>query len=103
MSRLRTDGVVAVHISNRYLKLEPVLAALAQQRGLFALANIDARIPEADASKGRMASHWVLLAQSREPWRIYLGNPSRYSLKTNERVADRRLFEYPAARSPTGS
>ena len=32
MSRLRTDGVVAVHISNRYLKLEPVLAALAQQR-----------------------------------------------------------------------
>ena len=33
MSRLRTDGVVAVHISNRYLNLEPVLGALAQQRG----------------------------------------------------------------------
>ena len=86
MSRLRTDGVVAVHISNRYLKLEPVLAALAQQRGLFALANFDGRIPVADANKGRMASHWVLLARSREPLAHLSGQPGWYSPKTNERV-----------------
>ena len=86
MSRLRTDGVVAVHISNRYLKLEPVLAALAQQRGLFALANFDGRIPEADANKGRMASHWVLLARSREPLAHLSGQPGWYSPKTNKHV-----------------
>ena len=33
---LAPDGVVAVHISNRYLDLEPVLAALAERAGLAA-------------------------------------------------------------------
>ena len=33
---LARDGVLAVHISNRSLDLEPVLAALAERVGLFA-------------------------------------------------------------------
>ena len=40
LSRLRPDGIVAVHISNRYLNLEPVLAALAQRDGLAAIVNL---------------------------------------------------------------
>jgi hypothetical protein len=67
LSRLRPNGIVAFHISNRYLTLEPVLAALAQEQGLVALANLDNRIPEAEVEKGRRASHWVLLARTGEP------------------------------------
>jgi spermidine synthase len=86
LSRIRGGGIVAIHISNRYLRLEPVLAALAQEQGLTALANFDGRIPEADGSKGRLASHWVLLARSREPLSHLIGQPGWYSPPTNGRV-----------------
>jgi SAM-dependent methyltransferase len=36
LSRLEPGGRIAFHISNRYLKLEPVVAALARERGLHA-------------------------------------------------------------------
>lgn len=75
LSRLRPAGVVAVHISNRYLNLEPVLAGLAAQDGLTALANIDDRIPGQDAERGRFASHWVMLARTREPLANLAGRP----------------------------
>ncbi len=65
LSLLKPDGIVAVQISNRYLNLEPVLAALAEQDGLFALAKIDDHIPEAD--RGHFPSHWVMLSRRRQP------------------------------------
>jgi hypothetical protein len=77
---------VAVHISNRYLNLEPVLAAQAQQQGLFALANLDDRIPEVDARKGRYGSRWVLLARTPEPLVNLVGRPGWRSPAINERV-----------------
>ena len=38
---LAPDGVLVMHISNRYVELEPVLARLAQARGLHALVRHD--------------------------------------------------------------
>lgn len=38
LQRLRDDGILAVHISNRHLNLSPVLAAAAEQRGLADLS-----------------------------------------------------------------
>jgi len=75
LSRLQPSGVVAVHISNRYLNLEPVLGALTRQDGLFALANVDDRIPDADTSKGRFPSHWVMIARSPEPLARLVSRP----------------------------
>jgi hypothetical protein len=66
-SRLRSEGVVAVHISNRYLKLEPVLAALAERDGLFALASVDDRISETEMNVGKFPSHWVVMARTAQP------------------------------------
>ncbi len=53
------DGIIAVHISNRFLDLKPVLANIAQATGLTARLVSDA--PEDD----RLASgtDWVLLAR----------------------------------------
>jgi SAM-dependent methyltransferase len=77
MSRLRPGGVLALHISNRYVRLEPVIAAVAAETALFALTKFD-DIPPANTARGRVASHWVLFTAvadrltvlSREPgWR----------------------------------
>jgi hypothetical protein len=62
-SRLRAGGIIAVHISNRYLNLEPVVAAGAAERQLRALANLELEVPADHASLGRSPSHWVLLAE----------------------------------------
>lgn len=52
-SRLREGGVLAFHISNNYLDLEPVLGNLASDGGLVCVAQ-----------QGR-TSHWVAMAQHR--------------------------------------
>jgi hypothetical protein len=67
LSRLAPDGVIALHISNRYLNLEPMLGALVRQEGLHALAFLDNDIPPEDAAKGRLGSHWVMIARDPGP------------------------------------
>ncbi len=51
-------GVLAVHISNRYLDLGPLVGALARAHGKEAL--LMAR--ETQAATGEYASHWVLIS-----------------------------------------
>ncbi|MBC8074646.1 MAG: hypothetical protein H7Y32_01110, partial [Chloroflexales bacterium] len=50
--------------SNRHLKLEPVLAALAADAGLAALMNDNIVISREDGAKGKSASQWALLARA---------------------------------------
>ena len=40
---LASDGVLLIHVSNRFVDLEPVLAALARERGLAAAARAGVR------------------------------------------------------------
>ena len=56
---LTDNGVLLIHISNRFMRLEPAIAALAQKRGLAALQVIDR------PAKGSLtrASQWVVLAR----------------------------------------
>lgn len=63
LSKLKPEGVLAVHISNRYVNLEPVLASVAALDGLAAVAKRDADIPARDQESGRFPSHWVLIAR----------------------------------------
>jgi hypothetical protein len=64
-SRLARDGIVAIHVSNRYLRLDPALAALCRDLGLHCYARGDGAVPSEDARHGRTSSRWVVLA--REP------------------------------------
>ena len=61
--KLTPDGALVVHISNRYLKLAPVLGNIAEDLGLTAVAMHDA--PD-DDSREKLASHWVVLARKPE-------------------------------------
>src|SRR5690606_10698778 len=45
LSRLTPDGVLAIHISNRYLNLRPAVAALVADAGASALLGEDRRVP----------------------------------------------------------
>ncbi|QJQ32203.1 fused MFS/spermidine synthase [Sphingomonas lacunae] len=56
------DGVVLVHISNRYIDLEPVLNALVQQDGWHAMLRHD-EPSEQDEELARTGSIWVAMAR----------------------------------------
>ncbi|MCA2965093.1 MAG: spermidine synthase [Acidobacteriota bacterium] len=58
---LKPDGILAVHISNKYLNLEPVVAANAGRMGLTALEFSDDR-PDSDETC--FGTTWVLLLTS---------------------------------------
>jgi hypothetical protein len=60
---LKTNGIIAVHISNKRLNLEPVLANIARQFN-YRMATID-RLPPPD-KPWIMGSVWVLLSHNEE-------------------------------------
>lgn len=62
---LRQDGVIAWHISNRYLDLRPVVARLAEEAGLVGLTLIHEPASE-DELRGVAASEYIALARSAE-------------------------------------
>jgi len=57
---LAEDGIVAWHISNRYLDLRPVLQGLAEDAGMTALIFSDNHVPKAPG--GRFPSVWVVMS-----------------------------------------
>ena len=60
---LRSDGVIAVHVSNRYLDLRPIVARAAQA-SKYNSAIINDSEPAAD-DDGIYASDWILLTRNR--------------------------------------
>jgi hypothetical protein len=61
-SRLTENGVIAWHISNKYLDLRPVLDGLARDANLSALICADRGVP---AIRGRLPSVWVVTTADR--------------------------------------
>jgi hypothetical protein len=67
-ARLDEGGILLFHISNNYLDLEPVLAALARDADppMACLSMEDRVVPREDKEEGKLASHWVALAADPE-------------------------------------
>lgn len=66
LDRLEEDGLLALHITNDYLNLEPIVAELAIDQNLVALIQND-EVPSAeDRRRGQAPSTWVVLARQRE-------------------------------------
>lgn len=72
------NGIVGIHISNRYLDMLPVVMAIAQEEGLSLL---DVRVNNDDLYGS--TSHWVLLSPSPETFTadIFKGAASQLSQK----------------------
>jgi len=63
---LAPEGVLAVHISNRFLDLAPVLAAMSRELGLVSMLEMHVPTPEQYALSAEIAlSRWVLIARRR--------------------------------------
>ncbi len=69
---LQPEGLLAVHISNRHLDLEPVLANLAADAGLTALVCDD----DDESAEGKYRSTWVVLARTCPALKALQQNPS---------------------------
>jgi hypothetical protein len=63
LGRLQPHGLLAFHISNRHLDLQPVLRALAQDAGLYLRVNVD-EASEAERQQGKEPSAWAIMARS---------------------------------------
>lgn len=59
--RLTPDGILALHISNKYLRFEPMFAAMADELKLTARVWSDAQ----QTYHGKTASSWVVLVRNR--------------------------------------
>jgi len=61
--RVRHDGVLVLHVSNRYFDLPPMVAALARSTGAIALVREDAAVSQAERAEGKTESVWVAVAR----------------------------------------
>ena len=64
LRHVREDGIVAFHVSNRFLQLIPVVARIAREEGAHAQLVQDD--PEDDDESQRSRSDWVLVSRSQK-------------------------------------
>ena len=67
LQRIKPGGVIALHVSNRYLDLRPVVARIAADLALE-VAYVDDEIGAHDGPE-KSSSDWILLARERAPLR----------------------------------
>ncbi len=79
MRKLKPNGVIAFHISNNFIDLEPVLASLSKEANFT--ARVQTHVP-ADVGPGRssalFSSIWVAIAKSTEDLK-FLENDTRWT------------------------
>jgi hypothetical protein len=62
LSRLAPDGVLMMHISNRHLRLAPIVARLAASQKLVAVQQLELTAP--GWPEGKNPSHWIVMARN---------------------------------------
>ncbi len=80
LTKMREDGIILFHISNRYLDLQPVLANLVEKRDLACLHMSDDDEDE-DRHPGKSRSHWVCISRKPPKTGASNYNPNGYMQK----------------------
>jgi hypothetical protein len=86
--KLRPAGVLALHVSNKYLDFVPVIEAVAAGGGWM---GVYARDVDVDADAARIPSEWMALSRSLEAVQAIYARP------TSDRWAWRPCAEAPTA------
>jgi hypothetical protein len=63
LRKLKPGGMLAFHITNLYLNLEPTLGELAHDAGLVCVSDDDRSVSQAQIDAGRLPSHWLVMAR----------------------------------------
>ena len=74
-ARLAPDAVLAFHISNRHLRLGPILGRLAAHHGLTALERFDDERTAA-GHVGKRSSNWMVMARDPQSLGALVSNPN---------------------------
>lgn len=69
--KLTDDGITAIHISNRYLDLDPVLGRLASELKLNALVRSDDERSEDEIDQGKFSSTWVVMSRAEKSLQVF--------------------------------
>jgi hypothetical protein len=64
-TRLAPGGVLAIHLSNRTVDLDPVVGKLARDAGLFTRVRHDRKLSSRERRDGKSTSIWAVLAATR--------------------------------------
>ncbi len=89
--RLANEGILAVHISNRYLDLEPVVSAIADRLGM-AVVTGNFAADEGQEAEGATGADWLLLAErpsTLDPYRDGIWRESRRDTSVRAWTDDR--------------
>jgi spermidine synthase len=78
-SKIADGGWLAMHLSNRYLDLEQVMAGLANVKGYVGLSWID---DQADRLEGKEQSQWLVLVRRETDLRGLTRDPNRIPLES---------------------
>ena len=87
-AKIADHGLLALHVSNRYLRMRPMLADLALDAGLVAYDRSDRVVSDEMLARGKFASEWVVMARSDDDlariahgagtaWEKHEGRPDR--------------------------
>ena len=79
-ARLQDNGILAFHISNRYVDLEPMLANHAEELGLACTIAEDRDKETVAQHPGKLPSTWLFLAKEQlrfvgRPFKVHAGRP----------------------------
>ncbi len=66
LNHLEDDGVLAFHVSSRYLRIEPVLGDLAADAGLVCRFQDKTDLSMNDTNRCKLPSRWVVVARRAE-------------------------------------
>ena len=64
LRKLSPEGILLFHISNRYLDIEPVLANLAHDAGLYCAVQNDKAVSVPGLDMGKLSSKYAIMVQS---------------------------------------
>jgi len=104
LKKLKPGGLIAFHISNRYLNLNPIIANIADSLGLKSLAFDDSYVNAKEEEEGKTQSRWMLIAreesdfdgiETKGGWSLVERNPD-YPVWTDDYSNILRVFEVKA-------
>lgn len=84
--RLAPGGLLAMHISNMYLDLKPVIAALANDGGWTGLSCDDLELSPSQAAAGKFASQWIVLSRDPSALAKFRNDPRWHPLQSEPGV-----------------
>ncbi len=83
LQKLKPTGMIAINITNRFLDLEPVIAAVAERLNLTGLHQYDRQVTPTEQEAGKTPSRWIILAPNPETLAPFRSDPRWQPLKSN--------------------